>query len=301
MKKSIISIFTILVLFGTIRAQEDAQLENLLEKAEKSTQNYVELFKNLTAREFKTVETFKKDESADDTRKIKSYFIVYQSQKDKHISEFRTVLEFNGKNVSRTDENVVKFFEKLAKSDNAKEEFEKVKKESSRFDGSFVIWGFTLNKGLLLRSDVRKIFDYKITGREKIGDRDVYVVEYRQKEYSSFVLVNPTRGELQTKGGVLFYTALSDDFRPTNPRLNGTFWLDAETGEMWKNQNEISIQPAGVDKPIITNKSLYIYQPSKFNIAVPKTISVNNFRYRLPGFREAGKNCHHRENGYFNF
>src|SRR5215218_8785330 len=105
MKKAIISIFTFLVLFGTLKAQ-DAQLENLLERAEKSTQSYVELFKNLIAEEVKTIEIFKKDGSMNDTRRIKSYFIVYQSQKDKLISEFRNVLEFNGKNVSQTDENV---------------------------------------------------------------------------------------------------------------------------------------------------------------------------------------------------
>jgi hypothetical protein len=282
--KKIAPLFFLLILSFSINAQE-IQLPKLLEMAERSTRKYVESFKNLIAEETKTIETFKKDQSLEEKRVIKSNFIVYQLQTGVRVSEFRTVYEFNGKKISQSDKQIVKFFEKLAKSSDADEEFAKLRKESVRFDGSFIVWGMTLRKDFLLQPQIRAIFDYKILGTEKFNDRNVYVVEYRQKEYSPYVLVNPTKLEInKTKIGFQFNTILSEKLLPSNPRLNGVMWLDAETGEMWKNKYEVSIQPAILDKPIVTNESSYEYQPSRFGIAVPKDITITSYRtFGAPG------------------
>lgn len=277
-------LFLLLILSLNLNAQE-LQLAKLLEKAEKSTRRYVESFKNLIAEETKTIEIFKKDQSLDDRRVIKSNFIVYQLQKGERVSEFRTVYQYNNRKISQSDEQTLKFFEKLAKSDNANEEFRKLRKESVRFDGSFIVWGMTLRKDFLLQLPVREVFDYRIIGREKFNERDVYVVEYRQKEYSSYILVNPTLSEGSKDGnGFQFDTILSEKLLPTNPRLNGIMWLDAENGEMWKNKYEVSIKPAILSQPIITNESYYEYQPSRFGIAVPKVITITSYRtFGAPG------------------
>lgn len=282
--KKIAPLIVLLVLSFSIRAQQP-ELAKLLEMAEKSTQKYVESFKNLIAEETKTIETYKKDQSIDEKRVIKSDFIVYQLQKEDRVSEFRTVYEYNGKKISRSDEQIVEFFEKLAKSGNANEEFRKLRKESVRFDGDFIIWGMTLRKDFLLLPQVREIFDYRILGKEKLYERDVYAVEYRQKEYSPYVLVNPAQFEKSKDGsGFQFDTILSEKLLPTNPRLNGVMWLDAENGEMWKNKYEVLINPAALDKPIITNNSYYEYQPSRFGIAVPKVITISSYRtFGAPG------------------
>ena len=282
--KKIAPLFFLLILSFSVNAQ-DVPLAKLLEMAEKSTQKYIESFKNLIAEETKTIEIFKKDQSLDDRRVVKSDFIVYQLQKGTRVSEFRTVYEYNGRKISQSDEYTGKFFEKLAKSNNANEEFKKLRKESVRFDGNFIVWGMTLRKDFLLLPQVREIFDYKIIGQEKFNERNVYVVEYRQKEYSSYVLVNPTKLEGSKDGnGFQFDSILSEKLLPTNPRLNGIMWLDAENGEMWKNKYEVSIQPAILDKPIVTNESYYEYQPSRFGIAVPKVITITSYRtFGAPG------------------
>lgn len=282
--KKIAPLLFLLILSFSARAQEP-QLAELLEMAEKSTQKYIESFKNLIAEETKTIETFKKDQSLDDRRIIKSNFIVYQLQKEDRVSEFRTVYEYNGKKISQSDKQVIRFFEKLAESDDASEEFQKLRKESVRFDGNFIVWGMTLRKDFLLLPPVRENFDYKILGKENFNGRDVFVVEYRQKRYSSYILVNPTRLEgRKDRNGFQFDTILSEKLVPTNPRLNGVMWLDAENGEMWKNKYEVSIHPEILDKPIVTNESSYEYQPSRFGIAVPKIITITNYRtFGAPG------------------
>lgn len=278
MKKIVISLVLLFTLSGNLRAQDEL-LTNLLEMAEKSSQKYVESFKNLIAEETKTIETFKKNQDVDDRRVIKSNFIVYQLQKGDRVSEFRTVYEYNNRKISRSDEQTGEFFETLAKSEDAKAEFNKLRKESVRFDGDFIVWGMTLRKDFLLLPPVREIFDYKITGKEKFGEREVYVVEYRQKDYSPYILVNPTAFEKSKDGnGFQFDTILSEKLRPTNPRLNGVMRLDAENGEMWTNEYQVIIQPAILEKPIITNESSYEYQPSRFGIAVPKIITITSYR-----------------------
>lgn len=278
MKKVIVLLILSITLFSNLHAQ-DKLLTNLLEMAEKSSQKYVESFKNLIAEERKTIETFKKNQKIDDRRVIKSNFIVYQLQKGDDVSEFRTVLEYNDRKISQSDAEVSKFFEKLAKSDNANEEFKNLKAKSIRYDGNFIVWGMTLGKDFLLQPKVREIFDYKILGKEKLDGRNVYVVEYRQKEYSPYILANPTKDEVRKPERVFrFDTVIPDKLRPTNPRLNGKMWLDAKNGEMWKNEYQVTIQPAILDKPIVTNESYYEYQPSRFGIAVPKTIVITSYR-----------------------
>lgn len=275
--KYLFTTFAILAFSVSVFSQE-LNLESFLEKAEKSSKTYVETFKNLIAEESKSITKFKKNGDVDDLRTIKSNFIVYQSLKDEKFSEFRTVFEFNGKNVSENDEDVVKFFQKLETSENSEEEFKKVKKQSQRFDGKYLVWGMTLGQDFLLRSNVRKIFEYKLLGKEKYNDREVYVIEYRQKIYSNYIMVNPTKTEEKASNGFQYDTFMSNDFLPTNPRLNGKMLLDAETGQMWKNEYEVEIKPKSVEKPIVTNQSSYEYQASKFGILVPKSIVVTSFQ-----------------------
>jgi hypothetical protein len=275
--KYLFTTFAILAISLSVFSQE-FNLESFMEKAEKSSKTYVETFKNLIAEESKTITKFEKNGDVDDSRNIKSNFIVYQSPKDEKYSEFRTVFEYNGKNVSENNDDVVKFFQKLETAENSEEEFKKVKKQSQRFDGKYLVWGMTLGQDFLLGADVRKIFVYKLLGKEKFNDRDVYSIEYRQKEYSSFILVNPAKKEKKPKRGFQYDTFMSDDFQPTNPRLNGKMLLDAETGQMWKNEYEVEIKPQSIANSIVTNQSSYEYQASKFGILVPKVIVITSFQ-----------------------
>jgi hypothetical protein len=276
----IIFIFSLASLFAPAKAQSSSriELEKFLDKAEAGARRYREFFKNLSAEEIKTVETFRRSGRVLETRRIKSLFIVYQSEKTGLVSEFRNILEFNGQKVGKKDEETVGFFERLAKTDSSREEFQKIREEGIRYDGTISVWGFTLGQGFALDKQVRRFFEFEIAGTEILEGRKVLVVAYRQKEYTPFVLINPTDKERKNApDGIEVKLPISPLLRPTNPRMNGKFWLDAQTAKIWKSETEFTIQPPGEKKPIIVSRGFYEYQSSKFEILVPKKIVVANY------------------------
>jgi hypothetical protein len=273
-------LFLLTCLFAPGKAQDSSQneLERLLNKAGASARRYGEFFKNLSAEELKTVETFRGSGKLLETRRIKSLFIVYQSEKTSLVSEFRSILEFNGKKVGKKDDETVAFFDRLARAETSREEFQKIRDEGIRYDGTISVWGFTLGQGFALNKPVRPFFEFEITGTEIIEGRKVLVVGYRQKAYTPFVLINPTEKERKNApDGIEVNLPITPSLRPTNPRLNGKFWLDAQTAQIRKSETELTIQPAGEKKPIVVSRGFYEYQSSKFEILVPKKIIVVNY------------------------
>ena len=279
MKKFALIIIVLLNFVFSSNAQE-IELEKFLDKAYQATLEYRETFKNLVAEELRTYDYFRKDESLKDSRKIKSIFIVYQSPKNNSIAEYRNVIEFNGKNVARSDEGVIKFVEKLAKSDSSSEEFERLRKEANRFDGKSHAYGLTLGQGVPLQPFYRPFFEFQIVGKEKIEGREVVVVEYKQTKVTLRIKVNATDEELkQEPSGTSYDTFLPNNFRPTNPRMQGKLWLDAETAQLWRNEFFVTIQPAFLSKPIVSANFLNEYQSSEFGILVPKKLWMISYRF----------------------
>jgi hypothetical protein len=278
MTKQILSALSILIFTAfTVNAQ-DVPLEQFLDKAYGATVKYKETFKNLVAEELRTTDSFKKDETLDNSRKVKSVFIVYQSAKDNSISEYRNVTEYNGKNVARDDDDVVKFFEKLANSDSSKKETERLREDGVRFDGRFRAFGMTLGQGITLQPLYREVFEFKVVGKDKFEGREVLIVEYKQTKPTSKITVNATREE--KSDGTEFNGEISGSFRPTNPRVQGKLWLDAETAQIWRDEYTVAIHPATLSKPTISMNFLSEYQSSDFGILVPKKLRLESYRLK---------------------
>ena len=107
--------------------------------------------------------------------------------------------------------------------------------------------------------------------KDKIEGRDVLIVEYKQTKPTLRIKVNGTDAEWKAEpNGISYDTFLPNNFRPTNPRLKGKIWLDAETAQIWRNEFTVTIQPAFLSKPVISGEYLDEYQSSKFGILVPK-------------------------------
>lgn len=275
--KKVAFLFLVLILSTCIKAQ-DVELTELIAKAEKASTNYTLTFKNLSADELKTFVYFKNDGKIDETRIVKSTFIVYQSPRTTKIDEYRNPLEFNGKNVSLTDEKISDFFEKLAKSNSDSKEHDKLRSEGNRYDGKFRSWGMTLLQ-ITPFFRLRPFFDFKIIGQEIIEGRKVVKIEYSQIKPTLFYKVNPTNEELiREPDGWRFDTMISDELRPTNPNMKGEIWLDAETAQIWKNSFKIEIKPDKLSKPVLTSEYSYEYQPSKFGIMIPKIFHTVSYR-----------------------
>lgn len=280
--KAIFFIFAFLLLsFQSVKSQKlltPDELENLLLKAEKQSQNYGKVFQNLSAEELKTKFYYKQDGKLDEKRTIKSVFVVYQSPNGS--SEFRNVLEFNGKNVSRDEKETAKFFEKLAKVGTSAEEYQKISKEGLRYDGKRVSWGMTLYQPRPFSENLKSAFDFRVVGKEKIEGRDVWIVEYEQTKASPYILSNPTKEKEQSPNAVQYNMPISDAFRPTNPRLKGKLWLDAETGQIWRNAFRIILNPKNLSVPIEATEISYEYQPSDFGILTPKKFLIRSVNIR---------------------
>ena len=251
-----VKFFVLLLLLAccqNVKSQNDlsaVELENLLRKAEQQSQNYSKIFQNLSAEETKTISNFKRDGSLDEKRVVKSIFVVYQSPNANHTQEFRNVAEFNGKNVTRSDQETADFFKKFAKSDTTEAELKRLRNESLRYDGNRISWGMTLYQPRPFSENLKANFKFQTVGKEQIEGRDVWIIEYEQTKASPYILSNPTGKEEQAKGATRYDMPISDAFRPTNPLMKGVIRLDAETGQIWHNQFTIVLHPAKISQPI---------------------------------------------------
>ena len=259
------------------------KLELLLDKAEFQAQNYGKVFQNLSAEELKTKLYYKKNGQLDEKRLIKSIFVVYQSPNNRRAQEFRNVIEFNSKDVRRSDKQVAKFFEKLAKTKTTKKEYTKIRKEGIRYDGRIVSWGMTLSQTRPFHKTLRKDFKFQLIGKETIDENSVWKIDYEQIKASPYIFSNPTKEEIHNRKnlkikGIEYSTNISNAFRPTNPLMKGTIWLDVATAQIRKNKFEIVFHPQRLTKPITAIELMYEYQSSEFAILVPKKFLIRSFK-----------------------
>lgn len=244
-----------------------SQLEDFLDKTEQTKIEYYETFKNLSSEEIKTIEDYKKNGSLDEKRTIKSIFIVYQSPNFDRVYEFRYVFEFNGKTVARRDKQVAEFFNTLSSAQTSQAEREKLVKESNRYNGKGTyVWGHTLNQGIFVGKDMRPFFVYKIEGADKIGNRDVWLVSYRQKETSPLICFGNSRG----KECKISFGLVPESLLPVAPLIEGKIWLDKETAQIWKVNYEVKMKSTYSENLIDIGLAQFDYQPSEFGIVVPK-------------------------------
>lgn len=284
MKRLLLLIITTTLSSLSLSAQ-DVEFEEFLNRARTASIHYFETFKGLIAEELRTYEYYREQGTLQESRRIRSVFVVYESPRDKSVFEYRNVFEFNGKNVARKDKDVVKLFENLAKASTRIEELARLRKEANRFDGNTSAYGMTLGQGFVLQPFYREFFEFRIAGREKLDGRDAVVVEYRQTKPTLRIKANATDEERKKEpSGISFDAFMPDNFRPTNPRVQGRLWLDAETAQLQRDEFFVTIQPAFLSQPVVTANFVYEYQASEFGILVPKKLYM--FTYRLRGKSE---------------
>lgn len=258
---------------GIVSAQT-ADLQSILNEAQKQTDIYRETFRNLIAEETKTFEEFDKNGNADEKTVVKSNFLVYQSGKDtKSTSELRNVIEVNGKAVTDSQKRSNELFAELAKAKTLETELKEIEKESLRFDKTWLINGLTLNEGLALHPNLRSSFDFKLIGSENLPDSNYFVVSYRQNNSNPNIIINgkpPTNSEL--------FLSLQFDIPKSHKKddliLEGKFWLDSKTFQILREERNI-VNKTG--EPLVLHSTSLEYQLSEYGIYVPKTIIMTFF------------------------
>ena len=163
-----------------------------------------------------------------------------------------------------------RFFAELAKTTTLKSELEKIQKEGNRYDKTIEVIGLTLYEAVILSDNLRPYFDFKLLSSENYQGNDVFVISYSQTKKSPFISFN--EDNKNSKDLTLnFQIDLPKSLRNTEAFLNGKFWIDAKTYQIRREERILTIQTAN---PINIMESTFEYQPSNYEILVPKQISV---------------------------
>lgn len=256
------------------------ELETILKNANAQALNYREEFKNLLSEETKTFENYDKNGTLKKRTVIDSNFIVYQSAKNQYfVTEYRYVYKVDGKLVGDSEKRTTELFEKIAKSDTADEEFARIQKESSRYDKTLDIIGLTVFQTPILADYSRPFFDFRLAGRETTGGREVFVVEFRQTKRSPYVLIDEKNPEA-AKLGLTYNLDLPESIDKNNVLLHGKLWIDAETFQLLREERNLTLQTGNSSAPLNLIQNEFEYQPSDFNIYVPKKITLTYYELR---------------------
>ena len=248
-------------------------LDTIIKEAAKQSLNYRETFKDLLATETKTFEKFKKDGSLDDTTKVESNFLVYQSSKNGQTAELRNVVKVNDKPIPESQERANRFLGELQKEKTAEKELEKIQDESLRYDKSVIISGFTLFEAIILADNLRPNFEFNLDGTENYLGKDVYVVSYRQTKKTPFITVNE-KGSKENGLKADYDVNLPGSMKKSDKFLQGKLWIDAQTFQLLREERKIVVQTA---TPIVAQEMTFEYEPSQYQIYVPRKIIFTEY------------------------
>jgi hypothetical protein len=271
LKKISFAIIFSLILAVLAFGQTSLSLEEILTETEKQTGNYQETFRNLLALETKTFESYDKNEQPKKQSVVEADFLVVQSSKNPKLSfELRNVIKVDGKPIPNSRANSDQFFAELSKTSTLKSELEKINKTSSKYDKTFDVSGLTLYEGIILSNNLRPFFEFKLLGNETFNEQDVLVVGYQQIKSNPFISINGKGADLNNPS-LEFEIDIPGGLKKNNIFLRGKFWIDAKTFQIWREERELTIQTA---EPLVVLKTDFEYQPSKYEILVPKQITL---------------------------
>jgi len=256
-------------------------VNEILDKGVEQTRIYLETFKNLLSSETKTFEVYDKKGEIKKRRTVTSSFIVYQLSKGGgRIAEYRNVLAVDGKTLDKTDERAQDFFERVEKAESSGQELAAIEKESLRYDDPIQINGLTLFQSLATAKNLRPLFEFTLEGKQIFNGAEVYVISYRQTRGSPDITLNAND---QNRPGdrITLNMVVEVDGNPVlNERMRGKFLIDAATFRLWREEREITVQPAGFDAPLAAVREDFDFQNSDFGMLAPKKITHTHYRIK---------------------
>ncbi len=276
------SVLTLAIIFLSVVGQSQdkapASVDDIISGAAEQRKAYINEFKNLMSEEKKTFEIYNKHGEVKKKRSVQSIFIVYQLIKDdRSVAEYRNVISVDQKKLGDADKRAQDFFEEIVKVDSSKKELEKLDKEGSRYDEEVSLNGLTLYQSVALADNMQPFFEFKLDGKEKQGDRDVYAISYQQIKESLYISTDPKNAANDRKL-TLIYDVEFDGKRNVNGRLRGKFWIDAVTLQVWKELRVLTIQPTSFAMPLVFAENTFEYGPSDFGVLTPKKLTYMQYK-----------------------
>ena len=265
----------ICLLFLCSAATSQIPVTDVVVRSSQQTKRYSDEFKNLLAKETKTFRVFDKNGNVKKERGIVSNFLVHEFLKGKgETTEFRSVLSVDGKPVANIEKRAIDLFERVSKAESSASELARIQKESLRYDDEIQIVGLTLFQGIALDERVRDSFAFEVTGREKVGNSDAYVLQYRQIKDTDLIRISNEPGG----PAVLAYDFDLGDIKNAKPRLRGTLWIDSNNYQILREIRELAIRPDAFETTVVIASNEFEYSPSDFGIHTPRRILHTQFR-----------------------
>lgn len=245
-------------------AADQAELNELINRAAIRVAEYKTKFTDLTAEEEQTIEEFDAQGKLEKQRRVASDLFIYQSQLDPtKMFEYRDVKSVDGKAVKKREARLVSLLNKANQAVSVKKEFDRIVRESQRYELRNSFYGMTLNQGITLDEKGREAFQFKLAGREPVNGHDSIVLEYQQVSQTpahNFDLKN-LPGPL--KGAQAFY--------------RGRLWLDAETAQIRREVREVTLRIPSLDHPLMFFSFELDYADSRFGFLTPGRIVITYY------------------------
>lgn len=240
---------------------EQLELNEILRRARLSISEYKAKFKDLTAEEEQIVEEFDAQGKVEKQRRIASDLFIYQSQLNPtEMFEYRDVKSVNGVPVKKREARLVSLINKATKADSLKKEFDRIQRESQRYDLGNSFYGMTLNQGITLDEKGNDAFQFKLAGREQVNGRDSILIDYQQVSQTPAHKFDLKHLPGPLKGAQAFY--------------RGRLWLDAETIQIRREVREVTLRLPSLDRPLMFYRFELEYADSRFGFLTPSRLVI---------------------------
>lgn len=247
-------------------ASQSKEALAFLERAREGVQLYIDTFKDLTAEETTTVETFSLRGALQDKTTVVSTLVVYRAQQKPSVfAEYRVAESVDGHGIKDREQRVIKVWERLAKAHSVEDELQRITDEGNRQHPYMKAEGFTLFQAPALRPECRSAFRLAETGAEQIAGRKTRVFGY-----------------VQTEPCALFTYQLGLPLWLEEGRKlhRGQLWLDADTAQLLREERDLFVELASQPKVQVSVMHwVFEYAPSPFGVLVPSAILMESYRY----------------------
>ena len=141
-------------------------------------------------------------------------------------------------------------------------------------------------EGKVLAGNLRPYFQFNFEGKDVFAEKEVYLISYRQTKKSPYVAVNGKLAD-ENSPGFEFELDIPGKYKNNDVFLSGKFWLDAQTLQIWREEQELAIQTA---EPLVLLHTTFDYQPSNYGILLPlKIVMTSNEIKKIKGRETAVK------------
>ncbi len=259
-------------LCAAVLAQADGETWLLRHIAEAA--KYEQVFKNLTAEETKLMEVFDDKGNLRQKRTVVAELLVYQSaQEENRIAEFRNVRSVDGKPVDGFEERMVDLFDYLSKVKTVRGEMSKLHDEWLKYDIGRRFWGYTITEGRLFKALGPSMRALPF-GRQTIGERETVVIVFEQVAGSRATWGPDPDDVVQDISGLRNRVGVKTRYR-------GKLWLDAQTGQLWRQETELVADYQTLAQPQVMIRWEQSYQASEFGTLVPKQFVFSWFAHMV--------------------